>query len=281
MIGNSNSLAGSCLLALMHDTSSLAAVTALAVTTASFSSARKARLPVDVCACADQTIERLGQSRRERTPLVEATPYDPPADTLPDAMQTYLDSRDDDALAGALGSVTDQLRHVAASAVAHCEDRIRLVNHRLLMQDEELQMLWWLVGQHSWDLARAFARVPATFRALVFAKELADHTEFLPGPPSIGALLSRAGLANTKRMRVSTAIEAAPRQWLGRLLLDVDPSPVSTPLHFGIKRKLEADEEEVWIPLWTGMTDIPRTCSLTPLGLATLFYRERLLMRES
>jgi hypothetical protein len=69
------------------------------------------------------------------------------------------------------------------------------------VQDEELNVLWWLHGGHS-ELAKVpFGELPVAQRPLVLAAELSDLSTILPGPPSLAALLSRAG-RRTKRSDV-------------------------------------------------------------------------------
>ncbi|MOA64383.1 hypothetical protein D3C78_1904110 [compost metagenome] len=58
----------------------------------------------------------------------------------------------------------------------------------------------------------------------------------------------------------------------------VDPSPVSTPLHFAIKRQLETGPGEAWVAGWAAATGIDAQYALPGLTLGELFYRERLLV---
>ena len=152
------------------------------------------------------------------------------------------------------------------------------MNTFVRVQDEELQMLWWLTGQRSEDLDCAFGAVAADAQSLVFAKELADHTEFLPGPASVKGLLSRAGLKERKKIAISTAINAADSAWVRKFVPEGEPSPVSTPIHFGIKRQLETGQGEAWIAGWAAAVGVKATLAVSPLGLGVLFYRERLLL---
>jgi hypothetical protein len=61
-------------------------------------------------------------------------------------------------------------------------------------------------------------------------------------------------------------------------MLDVEPSPLSTPLHAAIKRQLETGAGEAWVPGWAASTDVDATHTLPSLILGELFYRERLLL---
>ena len=153
----------------------------------------------------------------------------------------------------------------------------RAVNQFVSIQDEELQMLWWLMGQRSWDYNCPFSAVPVPAQPLAFAKELADSTEFLPGPPSVKALLSRAGLEERKSVMIPAAINAVAPERLAQVVGEEDPSPVSSPIHFAIKRQLETGAGDTWVPGWAATTDVSADHAVSPLLLGVLFYRERLL----
>jgi hypothetical protein len=170
-------------------------------------------------------------------------------------------------LRASLGSLSQ--RHVRA---------IDDVDNFIRIQDEELQMLWWLVGERSDIYDCPFDAVEADAQPLVFAAELARSTEFLPGPPSVKGILSRAGLNDGRKLTVTAAVNASKPEWLKRLMSDVDPSPLSTPLHAAIKRQLETGAGEAWVPGWAASTEIDAAHTLPSLILGELFYRERLLL---
>ena len=139
-------------------------------------------------------------------------------------------------------------------------------------------MLWWLTGQRSKDHNCAFSDVPAEAQPLVFGAELANATQILPGPPSVPAMLSRAGVKDKKKIAVSAAINAADQTWLRRILGDRSPSPVTMPLHFAISRQLETGPGDTWVAGWVSATSVSDSLDLPGLTLGTLFYRERLLI---
>ena len=91
-------------------------------------------------------------------------------------------------------------------------------------------------------------------------------------------LLSRAGLKERKKLAVSDAINAADAAWLHTLVDHHDPSPVTMPIHFGIKRQLETGAGEAWIAGWAAAVGVPANLQMPSLTLGNLFYRERLLL---
>jgi hypothetical protein len=58
----------------------------------------------------------------------------------------------------------------------------------------------------------------------------------------------------------------------------IEPSPVSTPIHYGIQRQTEIGDGDAWIAGWAAAVGVPATIAVAPLTLGLLFYRERLLL---
>jgi hypothetical protein len=153
------------------------------------------------------------------------------------------------------------------------------VERLLKLQDEELQMLWWLVGEMSWEFDKAFNSLPIDSKPLVLAKELAGMTNFIPGPVSLKPLLSRAGITKKKKLTIPEAINSCDESWLNGITTGLNPSSLTLPIHFAIIRKVETGEKEAWIPGWAASTKIEATRKLSSLDLGYLFYLERLLVR--
>lgn len=271
-------LAGCCLVVLLDiDDGGLADLAALAITTTSAGGGRKYKLPMDIVGLAESALIRLSESNSQRPDLTEYTSTAVPKLSLEDAI-TKVNSQPDAvgiaaAFALAAASISTALKTIATKQNMSIND----VNAFIKQQDEELQMLWWLTGGRSIDENCSFDQVEKKVQPLIFAKELAGHTEVLPGPASIKGLLSRAGLRETEKLKLHQAINAAQAEWLLPLVEDIDPSPITQPIHFAIKRQLETGSGEAWIPNWAATTGLDAELSFTPLELGNLFYRERLL----
>ncbi len=271
-------LAGAALHVMMINGGNSGGVAALAVTTAGLGGGRLTDLPVDLVAAAEAAIPAVADGIRQRPDLARYKLDEPPALKFDKAAAKVREAANQwenialafDLAAGAAHAVMEAIAKRNAAAVADVGDFIAI-------QDEELQMLWWLVGERSWDLDRAFTAVPVDAQPLIFGKELASLTEFPPGPRSVKSLLSRAGLKDRKRLSIPAAVNACPSEWLGPLVSEDDPSPVIHPLHFAIKRKLETGEDRAWIENWAAVTGVDAGHTLGQLTAGTLFYRERLL----
>lgn len=266
-------LSACCLLQICQDSGhESASFSALAITAASVSGQRKFSLPGDLPQEANEALrsQSLGVARRPKLAagsqckqLFEAAVQK--ARAQPDV--------------GTLIEAMAQAGTTVTSVVNKTQLTLQALAKRLDQQDEELQMLWWLIGERSEDLACSFGDVPDAARPLVLAKELADHTLLPPGPPTVRALLSRAKLADQGKVALVDALAAAPFEWLRSHVAPPAASPVTQPLHFAVLRQLETGPGNAWVAGWAAATELPQDLSLSPLILAELFYRERLLTR--
>lgn len=266
-------LAGASLAVLMESESESAAYAALAVSTTVFAGARKTDLPMDLAGLAEAALLRIAATNRERPDLSSHLPEDDDLDF--DAIPELV--RQDQSFAGVI-SALEMVAQTMGEAAVRQSDALQAMDTFIRIQDEELQMLWWLTGQRSKDHNCAFGDVPAEAQPLVFGAELADATQILPGPPSAPAMLSRAGVKDRKKIAVSAAINASAEAWLRQILGDCNPSPVTMPLHNAIYRQLETGHGDTWVAGWVSATCVGDNQSLPGLTLGTLFYRERLLI---
>lgn len=256
-------LAAASLAVLMSNGGEYGGEAALAITTASMEKTRKPDLPMDLLVLAESAIDHIAELTRKRPNFTDKTSENLITKLIEEAVD--------------VGTTGEALTQMAKS-----QAKTKLaMNGFLKIQDEELQMLWWLMGQRSLDLDCTFDTVPAGAKPLVLGKELADCTGYLPGPASVKALLSRAGLKDNEKIALTAAINETDETWLQIFMPEGEVSPVSTPIHFGIKRRLDTGSGDAWILAWAGAVGVPDNFIVSPLTLGLLFYRERLLLRFS
>lgn len=274
-------LAAICLAQVM-ETGNRKATAALAVTTASCQKARGPKLPMDLVSRAEATILEIAEIRRSRPNIskfvsAEAPDFDftsanekiSAAPGFPAVEEALTEAAD--AVRGAFDALSGEL----ASAFSHLERHIK-------MKDEELQMLWWLTGAHSVDLNCDFSAISADAQPLVLGTELAVLTEILPGPASVKGLLSRAGLKERKKLTIAAAVNAVPLDWAKTIAGEEEFSPVTTPLHFALARRLETGgDDDAWVANWASVAEIPATHDMSGVALGVQFYRERLLVTHA
>ncbi len=271
-------LCGSALAILFERDGDISATGALAVTTAALNGARSPELPMDLPVLAEHAIGRIAEVNRKRPNLSQHIPAATPKVDFSAAMAKVQQQPDWSGVAAAFGLAAEAVQATLAPIAQQSAASIERANTFIAIQDEELQMLWWVFGERSTDLDCPFKDVTPTERQpLLFAKELADATEFPPGPSSAKALLARTGLRERERLTIPVAVNACDASWLGSLAIQRDVSPVSAPVHTAIFRKLETGDDTSWVSGWAAVSGIDQNYSLSALTLGNLFYRERLL----
>ena len=271
-------LAGACLAVLMETYTYIGAVASLMATTAGIGGGREPDLPMELAALAEEAIVRHGEANRKR-PSFEDHLSTPKLD-FKAAAAKVMEQQSWESIAEAFKLAANKTSGAMRLIAEARANDVQTFDDFLRAQDEELNMLWWLTNQRSSDYDCAFDQIPSDARPLVLASELAEKTEFLPGPPSVKGILSRAGLKAHENVRIADAVKGADSAWLQGLVDDeVNPSFVSTPLHVAIKRQLETGASEAWVAGWAASTGVNNDYALSGLDLGNLFYRERLLMR--
>jgi GTPase-associated system helical domain len=249
----------------------------LAVTTASFDGARTLDLPMNLVGMAEQAIETLSTSRRVRPDFsklkvsVQDFAYQPDfAGVQPNDPQTWKPL-----FVGMTTAVNASIKAAAFGVNASVDT----MSGYMRVVDEELQMLWWLLGERSLDLDLPFDKVDNAMQPLVFARELAVRTVSSPGPVAIAALLARSGLKSRGKLPVAVATNAVLAEWATAAIDKLATSPVTTPIHFAVDKRVEAGAPDAWSAHWSALCGLAADSSLSPLRLAELFYREHLFLR--
>lgn len=268
-------LSAAALATVLDGIEDVAAWAALSTSTALFAGARAADFPYDFGGASEATIARISEGRRTRPRLPwlgQVGRFAVDADTIEKLKQAI----NHDTVVAAVNVVAAQANTVARDMAGKTNAALQAMEYYAAIQDEELQLLWWLFGGRSKMLDRPLADVPADAQAIVFASEVADATEFMPGPESVKPILSRAGLKERRKTGVAAAINAVDAELLSEIVRDIVPAPVVRPLHFAIQRKLEAGDDTSWIANWSAVTGIDADAALPGIELGNLFYRERL-----
>ena len=278
MSGNDSEMEAMCaaiLLDLFRGTEDIGIFAALAVTTAAMFGGRKLVVDLDLVGRAEESLFQGAQALRQRPDLKDLASTAAPKVNFADALKK-MTQFDANGVTAALNDAAAVIEKSLKTLHGQILKAVAEVSSFIAIQDEELQMLWWLVGGRSWSANQPFSEVSPNARPLVFAKELADFTNVSPGPESIKGLLSSAGLQGDRELTVFEAINACDEKWLSVLVEGRSPSPVTLPIHFGIVRKVETGDSESWIQGWAAGANLDKNRSLSALALGELFYRERL-----
>lgn len=267
-------LAAATLVVILQEHHPAAARAATMISTAHFMNLRTVRQPMDLVGLGAAARIGLARTSRRRPPLeLEAMP---PLEVDTASAEESEDCSESIRLLA--DAVTEAMQQLANRQADFEQRALRYIS----IQDEELNMLWWLQGGRT-RAGELFANVPRELQPFVLARDLAEATFALPGASAIGILLDRAGIKDDDPLEIAAAIQALPIDWLRITLPEADKhkaSPVTSPLHEGIKRRLEVRGENSWVPGWAGVCDIDPAACLSPLQLADLFYCEQLLIHK-
>lgn len=275
-------LAAAAIVVLMHDLNAhLGNGAALGATTVAMCGQREHNLPQDLVALGEHAIHKRGEASRKR-PVVYKNQKTIPFKANVEAVRTRLSDYGIDH--NTITEVFEKFGKTVQSRFSTVEDRhksaIQSLEKFLEIQDEEMEILWWLIGEYSSSYSCPFAKVPSKARPLVLSKELAEMTKFSPGPPSINGLLSRRGLLGGQKVEVVQVVNSVREDWLQeRVSVDLSSNLV-TPIHEAVKRRMETGKGEAWVAGWAAVTQLPDSLKLTPLQIGVQFYREALYLKD-
>ena len=165
---------------------------AIVVLNASFEGKRKYDLPMDLPGLAKLALVEFARKKHARpdTKAFEIVTPKLEFEVSTEAMASMTSAQ--------WKSELDRLRdaaRMAGRAIVDGQNRVaKLLARQISLGEEELQMLWWLIGGHSNVADAPFDEVAAPLKPLVFGEELGQLTQVSPGPASMKALLSRAGI---------------------------------------------------------------------------------------
>jgi len=251
---------------------------ALVVTTASMAGLRKVDLPMDLVGLAETALVALSARKHSRIGTEELRLATPKVDytfneELLSSMQPELIRAEFDRLHGATKAAIE-------SVVAGQNRVVKGLHRQLELDEEELQMLWWLLGGHSTSSDMPFAKVNDKFRPLVLAQELGELTKVSPGPSSVRAMLTRAGVGAGK-LKLFDVVNAPEQEWAESVSDSKLISPVTTPIHFALEQRAELGSTDTWQATWSGLTGISADAQLPTAKVAELFYREHVFLNVS
>lgn len=247
---------------------------------ASCAGLRVVKQPMDLVGMAKNAQAHLAETFRRRPPLEQQKLVNPQID-----IQASLDGLEE-------GSVTTVRTAISALATATTKALTAMATRQrqfesavqdyVRVQDEELDILWWLQGGRCTTFGMPFEDVPAEHRPLVFACELANLTKVRPGPTALQSLFRRSGVDHSTQTIIAGAIQGLPKEWLEHLLPDdkVDMvSIVTTPVLEAVRRRKEVDGQDAWIAAWSSVCGINQDALLPALQFSEAVYRELLQVR--
>jgi hypothetical protein len=250
---------------------------AMAVITTACNGAREVALPIDLVMAAENALSQLAASRRKRPYLGKVEIEAPELDYELNFSEVQVNSPTTYQVV--FDQLAQAMNQTFADVVTKFNASMKILVDASKKADEELDMLSWVFGQRALLPDLPFAEIPADQKPLVFARDLASLTTIYPGPNPVPALLARAGINSTGKLRIVEAVNAATDDWTAAALKNRNPSPATSPIHFALVKRQETGAGDGWYAGWSAITGIEVGAAMSPLKLAELFYRETLWLR--
>jgi hypothetical protein len=181
-------------------------------------------------------------------------------------------------VADALMAVSTEIRNLQRQLKALRESS----KHEILA--EELNVLWWLMGESSPLADRPFQEL-GKGAPLILAKDIALLTEVLPVLPRTRAFLSKAlALANADAdVTGADAVQAMSAELVAELLkgLPLDLAKDFLPLSVALSRRSEVGDADTWIDPTSRLVVFDFKAKLPAAELGLQFYQENMLVRAA
>lgn len=179
----------------------------------------------------------------------------------------------------------NQLKTAVAPLMSSMHSTIAVLTQRSRLQDEEINMLWWIFGEQSRDLKVSFQKLAPGEAAIIAAKELADLTVFPPGPVSFEGILCRAISSDSldRKIKLEDVINSLNIEWRNKFVEPINSLGDALnicPLHLMIKKSVEATSKKDWPVLLRAACDVSSALKASPRAVAAQFYHERMFVKS-
>jgi hypothetical protein len=143
------------------------------------------------------------------------------------------------------------------------------------VQDEELNILWWLINGYSSTEDCAFSEMSADDKSMFLAIELAEQTAFNVEVPSINILFKKSGIKQDEEKSLKDFIDSISSvESISKIEVEVED--IHTPILYAIKQRVSLGDAN-WFEESIPKLNLTLDDKKTYLDWATHVYREVLL----
>lgn len=115
------------------------------------------------------------------------------------------------------------------------------------LKSEDSEVLWWMIGEWSYDLNKPFKEIDDNFIPILIGKEMADKVNVLPGPFAAKAVINKI-LSNfkDKQLYVFNYAQKIEKVWLEKFVEKYYTEAIAdfTPILKYFNKIIEIDEED-------------------------------------
>jgi hypothetical protein len=200
-----------------------------------------------------------------------------------------LDTVKAQAVVGDFASAHSNLLSAITAVMKAVDDHFESANNTISqirkVQQEESDILWWLMGAQSLKTNLPYSKIKQPELALIAAYDLASITRQMPGPIASEAYLDHViRLGRSKKdgitlkdavngMQLGTMVDLAPPADLGGVAWDL------IPCYAAIAKAIEVGGKTGWEAAFSTVTGLDAVTSVKPTALAFQAYLERILVR--
>ena len=250
---------------------------ATSILTTYFYEERKPAAKFDLIGIANNTITKNSHSARRRPAYRTLTFPNITQQNIIDKISEIEQQPDWDKTREVMKFMTEQILSHTSNTRTALKNHYELVWDYIAVQDEELEMSWWLVNQWCKLAEKPFNKVAPDMRALLFGKEIADMLHMLIEPPSLVGMLSTTGVGKNK-LPIPEAVNACGTENLSKFQNLSDACNTLTPIHFAICRAIEIECDDSWVPAWKKTCGISADKKFSEIDIATQLHRECIVL---
>lgn len=182
----------------------------------------------------------------------------------------------------ALAAANSKTRTETTAAFKANAERTAL-EERIEVLKEEADVLWWLFGEYSSTVQKAWSDGTAGEFCIALGRELADLLAFYEPPTNMASFLSKALSRSAQASDVLTVkqvLDSGSPEWRGAVVKSVrelvQRSGGVSPLHSGLVARVDASSR--WVERLAEVTALKPDGQLLPLEWALQACREALLL---
>lgn len=245
---------------------------AIPITTSSFINQRKHSLDVDLVRLAEDRIENDAALIRKRPTIGDLEMVN--SDEFAEILEGLQDNSQLPNVVSSLKSFVKALKIHTEVVQENIKEHLIQVNRVIDLQDEELQSLWWIIGNRSvlWD--ESFDKMDEAGKVLLLSKEFTNFSNFIQEPPSIKSLLEKSGISSKKQNTIPDLVNGCSHKQLSKLIDTEKICPTISPVSAAIERAVELEGDESWVPVWSKTTGISESAKFPQIEIALQFVRE-------
>lgn len=179
----------------------------------------------------------------------------------------------------AFKAISSDSRDSTGSLAASVNDAIASLNSDSSRLAEEVDMLWWYIGDWSEPLGKPRSALEPAATAVTSAAELGDLVREVPGPHGVYGILRRAlGPAGNAKTSLQASIKQIAADDLSRLVRPLTSAAQSLfPVQAAINLVAERGVNDCVGPLNLLLGDVP-AMEISYYELAVQMFRERVLI---